>query len=231
MKIEFKPKRPKQIDDITESFKRFLINNKEYIEMTFSIVSTYAKTSDIDEIEESMEFLLVEHGIEDNDITKIYLYLLKEFYDDESEFCHKTSMLGHRRGDILEKIVENMKPVHVKSDEYEIYRECQIKHEGIVIDEQDIDVVYEGINRLEAELIECKANLEKFLGERIPHKKRRKLDFMRSAKLISNAYEAHYENILATCLVNGRKCKIVLYEQGYNEFRVLTALDILRNLK
>lgn len=231
MEIEFRPKRPKPIDDITESFKKFLLNNKEYIEITFFIVSVYSNTSDIEEIQESMEFLLTEHGIEEDDITKIYVYFLKEFYDDESEFSHETSELGDRRGDILEKLVENMKPIHVNNDVYKMYRECLIVDRGVAIDQQDIDVVYEGTDRVEAELIECKANLEKFLGERIPFKKRRKLDFMRKTKLISTTYGASYENILATCLVSESKCRRVLDEQGYNEFRVITALDILRNLK
>lgn len=232
MEIEFRPKRPKPIDDITESFKKFLLNNKEYIEITLSIASIYVETSDIEEIEESMEFLLMEHGIEeDNDTTKIYVDFLKIFYDDKSEFCHETSKLGDRRGDILEKLVENMKPVHVKSNKYKMHRECLIVDRGVAIDQQDIDVVYEGIDKIEAELIECKANLEKFLGQRIPRNKRRKLDFMRRAKLISVGYGSSYENILATCLVNGSKCRRVLDEQGYNEFRVITALDILRNLK
>lgn len=232
MEIKFRPKRPKKIDDITESFKKFLLNNRDYIELTFSIISTYVKTSDIEEIEESMEILLVEHGIEEDDYRiKIYLYFLKEFYDDKGEFCHETSELGDRRGDILEKIVENMNPVHVKNDKYEMHRECLIYDRGVAIDQQDIDVVYEGIDKLEAELIECKSNLETFLGKTIPYKKRRKLDFMRSAKLISTGYGASYENILATCLVNGKKCRKILDEQGYDEFRVITAIDILRNLK
>ena len=67
MQIKFKPKRPKRIDDITKELTSFLLINKNYIEMTFFIIATYKKSSDIEEIEESIEFLLIEHDIEEDD--------------------------------------------------------------------------------------------------------------------------------------------------------------------
>ena len=54
---------------------------------------------------------------------------------------------------------------------------------------------------------------------------------MKEAKCISSSYGGSYENILATCLLDDTKSRKVLDEQGYNEFIVITALDILRNLK
>ena len=224
MQIKFKPKRPKRIDDITKELTSFLLINKNYIEMTFFIIATYKKSSDIEEIEESIEFLLIEHDIEEDDNFIKYKELLKEFYIDNNR-------LSHRRGDILEKIVENINPIHVKDINYKTYRECIILDGNKEISQQDIDVIYASEDNYEAELIECKADLESFLGESIPYKKRRKLDFMKEAKCISSSYGGSYENILATCLLDDTKSRKVLDEQGYNDFRVITGIDILKNLK
>ena len=224
MQIKFKPKRPKRIDDITKELTSFLLINKNYIEMTFFIIATYKKSSDIEEIEESIEFLLIEHDIEEDDNFIKYKELLKEFYIDNNR-------LSHRRGDILEKIVENINPIHVKDINYKTYRECIILDGNKEISQQDIDVIYASEDNYEAELIECKADLERFLGKSIPYDSRRKLDFMKEAKYISSSYGGSYENILATCLLDDTKSRKVLDEQGYNEFIVITALDILRNLK
>lgn len=224
MEIQFKPKRPKRIDDITKELVSFLLINKNYIEMTFFIIATYKKSSDIEEIEESIELLLIMHDIEeDNNFTK-YKELLKEFYDDNNR-------LPHRRGDILEKIVENINPIHVKDINYKTYRECIILDGNKEISQQDIDVIYASEDNYEAELIECKADLERFLGMSIPYESRRKLDFMKEAKCISSSYGGSYENILATCLLDNTKSRKVLDEQGYNDFRVITGIDILKNLK
>ena len=224
MQIKFKPKRPKRIDDITKELTSFLLINKNYIEMTFFIIATYKKSSDIEEIEESIEFLLIEHDIEEDDNFIKYKELLKEFYIDNNR-------LSHRRGDILESIVENINPIHVKDINYKTYRECIILDGNKEISQQDIDVIYASEDKYEAELIECKADLESFLGETIPYKKRRKLDFMKDAKCISSSYGGSYENILATCLLDDTKSRKVLDEQGYNDFRVITGIDILKNLK
>ena len=224
MQIKFKPKRPKRIDDITKELTSFLLINKNYIEMTFFIIATYKKSSDIEEIEESIEFLLIEHDIEEDDNFIKYKELLKEFYIDNNR-------LSHRRGDILESIVENINPIHVKDINYKTYRECIILDGNKEISQQDIDVIYASEDNYEAELIECKADLESFLGETIPYKKRRKLDFMKDAKCISSSYGGSYENILATCLLDDTKSRKVLDEQGYNDFRVITGIDILKNLK
>lgn len=224
MQIQFKPKKPKRIDDITKELASFLLINKNYIEMTFYIVGIYKKITDIEEIEESIDLLLIMHDIEeDNNFTK-YIELIRKFYNDDSK-------LSDRRGDILEKIVENINPIHVKDINYKTYRECIILDGNKEISQQDIDVIYTSEDNYEAELIECKADLENFLGESIPYKKRRKLDFMKEAKCISSSYGGSYENILATCLLDDTKSRKVLDEQGYNEFIVITALDILRNLK
>lgn len=224
MQIKFKPKRPKRIDDITKELTSFLLINKNYIEMTFFIIATYKKSSDIEEIEESIEFLLIMHDIEEDDNFTKYKELLKEFYDDNNR-------LSHRRGDILEKIVENINPIHVKDINYKPYRECIILDGNKEISQQDIDVIYASEDNYEAELIECKADLEKFLGKSIPYDSRRKLDFMKEAKCISSSYGGSYENILATCLLDDTKSRKVLDEQGYNDFRVITGIDILKNLK
>lgn len=224
MQIKFKPKRPKRIDDITKELTSFLLINKNYIEMTFFIIATYKKSSDIEEIEESIEFLLIMHDIEEDDNFTKYKELLKEFYDDNNK-------LSHRRGDILEKIVENINPIHVKDINYKPYRECIILDGNKEISQQDIDVIYASEDNYEAELIECKADLEKFLGKSIPYDSRRKLDFMKEAKCISSSYGGNYENILATCLLDDTKSRKVLDEQGYNDFRVITGIDILKNLK
>lgn len=224
MEIQFKPKRPKRIDDITKELVSFLLINKNYIKMTFFIIATYKKSSDIEEIEESIELLLIMHDIEeDNNFTK-YKELLKEFYDDNNR-------LPHRRGDILEKIVENINPIHVKDINYKTYRECIILDGNKEISQQDIDVIYASEDNYEAELIECKADLERFLGKSIPYDSRKKLDFMKDAKCISSSYGGSYENILATCLLDDTKSRKVLDEQGYNDFRVITGIDILKNLK
>ena len=224
MEIQFKTKRPKRIDDITKELTSFLLINKNYIEMTFFIIATYKKSSDIEEIEESIEFLLIEHDIEEDDNFIKYKELLKEFYIDNNR-------LSDRRGDILESIVENINPIHVKDANYKTYRECIILDGNKEISQQDIDVIYASEDKYEAELIECKADLESFLGETIPYKKRRKLDFMKDAKCISSSYGGSYENILATCLLDDTKSRKVLDEQGYNDFRVITGIDILKNLK
>ena len=224
MQIQFKPKKPKRIDDITKELASFLLINKNYIEMTFYIIGIYKKITDIEEIEESIDLLLIMHDIEeDNNFTK-YKELLKEFYDDNNR-------LPHRRGDILEKIVENINPIHVKDINYKTYRECIILDGNKEISQQDIDVIYASEDNYEAELIECKADLEKFLGMSIPYESRRKLDFMKEAKCISSSYGGSYENILATCLLDDTKSRKVLDEQGYNDFRVITGIDILKNLK
>ena len=224
MQIKFKPKRPKRIDDITKELTSFLLINKNYIEMTFFIIATYKKSSDIEEIEESIEFLLIMHDIEEDDNFTKYKELLKEFYDDNNK-------LSHRRGDILEKIVENINPIHVKDINYKTYRECIILDGNKEISQQDIDVIYASEDNYEAELIECKADLERFLGKSIPYDSRKKLDFMKDAKCISSSYGGSYENILATCLLDDTKSRKVLDEQGYNDFRVITGIDILKNLK
>lgn len=231
MEIQFKPKRPKRIDDITEKLKLFLLNNKNYIEMTFFIIATYKKTDDVDEIKESMEFLIIEHDIESDVNFAKYIELLSEFYNDDSEFCHEKSKLSDRRGDILEKVVENINPIHVKRSNYKIYRECLILDGEKQISGQDIDVIYASEDKYEAELIECKANLETYLGHSIPYDKRRKLDFMKEAKCISSGYEASYENILATCLLDDIESRRVLDKHGYNDFIVMTGIDVLKNLK
>ena len=224
MQIKFKPKRPKRIDDITKELTSFLLINKNYIEMTFFIIAKYKKSSDIEEIEESIEFLLIEHDIEEDDNFIKYKELLKEFYIDNNR-------LSHRRGDILEKIVENINPIHVKDINYKTYRECIILDGNKEISQQDIDVIYASEDNYEAELVECKADLERFLGKSIPYDSRRKLDFMKEAKCISSSYGGSYENILATCLLDDTKSRKVLDEQGYNDFRVITGIDILKNLK
>src|SRR5699024_7011443 len=102
---------------------------------------------------------------EDNNFTK-YIELIRKFYNDDSK-------LSDRRGDILEKIVENINPIHVKDINYKTYRECIILDGNKEISQQDIDVIYTSEDNYEAELIECKADLENFLGESIPYKKRR----------------------------------------------------------
>ena len=224
MQIQFKPKKPKRIDDITKELVSFLLINKNYIEMTFYIVGIYKKITDIEEIEESIDLLLIMHDIEeDNNFTK-YIELIRKFYNDDSK-------LSDRRGDILEKIVENINPIHVKADDYKTYRECIILDGNKEISQQDIDVIYASEDNYEAELIECKADLERFLGKSIPYDSRKKLDFMKDAKCISSSYGGSYENILATCLLDDTKSRKVLDEQGYNDFRVITGINILKNLK
>ena len=168
MEIQFKPKKPKRIDDITKELVSFLLINKNYIEMTFYIVGIYKKITDIEEIEESIDLLLIMHDIEeDNNFTK-YIELLREFYIDNSKLSHEKSKLSDRRGDILESIVENINPIHVKDANYKTYRECIILDGNKEISQQDIDVIYTSEDNYEAELIECKADLENFLGESIP---------------------------------------------------------------
>ena len=231
MEIQFKTKRPKRIDDITKELTSFLLINKNYIEMTFFIIATYKESNDIEEIEESIELLLIENDIEEDDNFTKYIELLREFYIDNSKLSHEKSKLSDRRGDILESIVENINPIHVKDANYKTYRECIILDGNKEISQQDIDVIYASEDNYEAELIECKADLESFLGETIPYKKRRKLDFMKDAKCISSSYGGSYENILATCLLDDTKSRKVLDEQGYHDFRVITGIDILKGLK
>ena len=91
--------------------------------------------------------------------------------------------------------------------------------------------MHESIDKKEAELIECKANLERFLGDNISTKSRKKLDFMNEVKLISEEKYLNYGLFLATCLTDDMLSKKVLQEQGYEKFRVLTSIDIIEKLK
>lgn len=227
MQIYFKRKKRGIVPPANDTINlvEFLINNKDYIEMTMFIVGVNDKASHIDKIKKRFKLFARQHSLKNEEKLDGLLTCITNFYtttDDD---------LSKRRGDLLELIVQKINPVYVTNEKYEQYTECYIYHGENIIKHSDIDVVYESEDKKEAELIECKANLERFLKEKIPSSSRKKLDFMNEVKLISEEKELDYGLFLATCLADDTVSKKVLENQGYNKFEILTSIDIIQNLK
>lgn len=227
MQIYFKRKRRgiKPPSEKTIEFGNFLLQNKEYIEMTFYIVSTHDKPENIGKIKRRFSLYLKQHGLIGNIHLNKYQIHLNEFYNIDENGLKK------RRGDLLELLVQNIKPIYIKSEEYKSYTECHIYKDKQMIKHADIDVVNESTDKKKAELIECKANLKRQLGEKITGKIKNKLDFMNEVKSISEDLNLDYGLFLATCLSDDIECNMVLEENGYGNFKVITSMDIIKNLK
>ncbi len=227
MQIYFKRKNRgiTQPSNDTISLVKFLLENKDYIEISMFIIGINDKASYIEKIKKRFKLYANQHGLKNKEKLDELLTHIINFYNTTDDDLSK------RRGDLLEQIVQRIEPVHVKNEKYKQYAECYIYHGEDLIKHSDIDVVHESIDKKEAELIECKANLERFLKEKIPTKSRKKLDFMNEVKLISEEKELDYSLFLATCLSDDTMSKNVLQQQGYYKFEVLTSIDIIENLK
>lgn len=228
MSIEFRPKSCGDMENEVIELKDFLLINKKYIKTVFFIL--YSNKEFLNEEIIEMAFIINELKDTKNNQCKD---LLMKFYDFNGECLtseKRISKVGNRRGHLLELIVNNIKPVHVKSPEFTLYKECYIYENGQMIKHMDIDTVFESKDKIEAELIECKVDLNNYLGDNIPYEKRKKLNFMVDVENRSKIYGYSYKLFFATCEETPTNSRIVLDKHGYTMFNILTCNDIINQL-
>ncbi|MDU2163093.1 hypothetical protein [Intestinibacter bartlettii] len=228
MSIEFRPKTRGDIDIEVINLKQFLLINKDYIKTVFFILCVNKETIDEGIIE--LSFTIDElKGVKNNECKD----LLMKFYNFQGENLdseQRRSKVGNRRGELLELVVNEITPVHVKSSEYTLYKECCIYENGQMIKHMDIDTVFESRDKTEAELIECKVDLSNYLGDDIPYSKRKKLNFMVCVENKSRNYGYNYKLFFATCEETPINSRVALDKHGYNMFNILNCNDIIKQL-
>ncbi len=155
MLLTFKTKAyPTVPDTACIELASFLLNVREFLDLTFSLLSRKKSP------ERNSEFLFkrilsLYQGkcLKDNVNISSYLELIFKYYNT-SQDC-----LNSRRGCLLELIVKEIKPL-ILVDNYDIIPESIVYYCGAEMSKKDIDIVflYSGI-----ELIECKSSAKNYL--------------------------------------------------------------------
>lgn len=215
MALTFKTKQiPSNIDLETENLADFLILNKNYIEITFAVLSRKVKrTSNIvRNINGAPEIDTVNNNADFSE----YCDLMGLFYDTDIDAFKK------RRGFLLELVVRTIKPVC--GGTCLVIAESYVFHNGIKMSKCDIDVVLQ-YNQLD--FIECKADVGRYLYTPLALKKKIKLTFMEDVRKVAIDEGNKSDIFFATYGSEELSSLQVLQSNGFKNFNILTRSKII----
>lgn len=221
MGLEFKEKRKadqREIENITEQLFKFVTQNKNYLKITFAIMSTYTQ------IERNMEDRILVHpmvdDIEEDENLEEYIKIIEDFYNLNIQY---------RRGDLLELLSGHISPLN-ECEDYKIIRESLVYENGSRLGDKDIDVITEYKNCPNIECIECKANVKNYIGRPMDDECKAKLNFMKLVSDRAKAHEIKCRLLFATYRDDIDYSLDILTENGYNMFEIMRGSEIIQRL-
>ncbi|RGX10516.1 hypothetical protein [Paraclostridium sordellii] len=227
MCLEFKTKPDRRFPDIeTQNLFSFIINHKNFLDITFAILSTYTKES------KNIKFATLFHPIADkieNDPNlDDYIDLLEAFYSDKIK--NGTDFIAYRRGDLLEMLGGIIAPLTYCKD-YIVIPESLVYENGVKIAKKDIDIItnYNDANKIEC--IECKANINNYIGKPLDPDSIEKLNFMKLVRSKAKTYKKDCTLLFATYRDDIEYASSILMENSFNEFEILNAPELINRIE
>lgn len=212
---------PSSPNEVAKKLSNFLYINSIYLDSVFSIMGK--RTTPIRSLEEldkrvKSHFSYIKISKDKN--YKKYLELLFQFYNTGDKSLEK------RRGDLLELIARKAYPL--TTDKFKIIAESVVYDDKKLIDNKDIDVVFQGYF---IDAIECKAVLKSYLKPvPLPKKKREKLQFMAEVKSRSESYGTECNLYLATYIKEDKLEQDILIRSGFECFNILSPIEIKQRI-
>ena len=244
MKVTFKEKRLKEqlvIDDKTKQLFDFIMNNKEYLDMTIFILTIMDEECNEKDLEKFIEGIFLYDKIKENiEKTNEFKNILYKFYTlEESE---SKIIIDSRRGGFLELIMLEISPLKRYENSFdEKVRESLFLRENRKIDNKDIDLVCisKSVENdkasekdiISVECIECKIVLESFLKKenlknvgKISFMKNVKKCLMEDCNILSDLYFATLSK------ESGFEEVVLKSDFDAQEFKVFNGRDIKKYL-
>jgi len=225
-------------DNINYKLGSFLILQPDFFYFTMDVLITCKKRTgnnriyDFNRIEQRLRAL----AMTDNSISNAdyYLKLLQEYNDEKIN-----------KGKLLDYIVYKIGPYKLSSEGVNRLSDCKIVIDEKLCSDMNFDVAFytftkhqnlHGDNVLDAEVIECKIDINTFVHSPPMKKDSFSDDAKKKLELIKyiNQRKRNYDSIsfyFATCRRNVESCRQVLKANGYDFVQILACDDLYEMLK
>ncbi|CEN31419.1 hypothetical protein [Paraclostridium sordellii] len=229
MGLEFKTKsNRRECDPISKQLCSFLLRNKDFIEITFILLSEH--TSETKHISSYILHNLNYPDIEYSNNLETYHDLMENFYTKDIEYSNSNiDIIAYRRGDLLELLVNEITPL-VMCIDFNVIPESHVYENGTKIHDKDVDLITELKDYNKIECIECKANINNYIGNPIDDDTKDKLNFMCMISDKSNSYGVGCDLLFATYRSDISYTKDLLLENSFDNFKIMNSVDLIQRL-
>lgn len=226
-------------DNINYKLGSFLISQPDFFYFTMDILITCKKRTDNNRIYDinRMQQRLKALAIADKTVkanTDHFLKLFLEYNDNKIN-----------KGKLLDYIIYKIGPYKLNSEGLNRISECKIAINGELCSDMDFDVAFYAFtkhhnlhedNVLDAEVIECKIDINTFIHSPPSKKNSFSDDAKKKLEVINviNQKKRNYDSIFfyfATCRRNTESCRQVLKANGYDFVRILSCDDLCEMLE
>jgi hypothetical protein len=219
MALEFKTKNnSSRVNDVVpDSLANFILLNRSFLGLSLSILGEKKNPIDGSAIKAIVENnSRYNKEIETNSLVNDFINLIKDFYNTDAD------TLNTRRGRVLE-IIWNAAGPYKSIKKYTKVEEAQVFHNGIILSDNDIDIVY---RENFIELHECKASTQNAFRSPLKPKHQRKLELMDKTQRIANTESTDCEVYLITFDPNPNQSIRLLQKNKFTTFKIVCRRDI-----
>lgn len=222
MAVSFKCKENSSRSDLVmvTDLAEFLIKNKSYLDITFSLVSKKRNPLDGERVKQSINSKKELSVLGDEDLKELdnYKNLMVNFYNGNKD------EIKDRRGRLLEKLVKENGPIKEMGD-FQVLEEVLVYDDDIKVSEKDLDILFWGKH---IEINECKASISNVVRDPMQQKNKEKLELLCKAKKLAEDNEEECNVFISTYSLDVTdSINDILKSNGFSEIEVLTGRKII----
>lgn len=227
MRLSFEPKPIEEKDNLSEQsinvinkLLTFILNNKDFRIVIFTILERWKKPVDRNEVENVIKTSYrAEDGLSKNENYNEFIDAIKEFYD-----CTEDE-ISDRRGKLLELLWSKVGTYNMCEYTHK-FEEAYVLDSGMKISNKDIDFIYvnDGSKVAESkfiELHECKSSAKSTMRTPLRTKHRRKLKLMEDTASIAKVEKISCNPLLITFGANSTMLNRVLERHGFRSIKIV----------